>query len=113
MKQHLRFAKFLTHLMDTRFNLFGFRFGLDPLLDLWPWFGSLLGTAISCYLYWIAFKLEVPTSVYRKMGMHLFWDFVLGEIPFIGFIFDAMYHANEMNLKLLTPYLDQEVLEGV
>ncbi len=113
MKSHLIFAKRLTMLMDTKFNLFGIRFGIDPLLDFWPGFGSLLGAGISCYLFWIARELKVPSGIYRRMVWHIFLDFILGELPFIGFIFDIFYRANEKNLVLLSPYIDPEVLEGV
>ncbi len=100
-------------LMDTKFNLFGIRFGIDPLLDIWPGFGSLIGAGISSYLFWIAYKLNVPTRLYLRMGWHIAVDFVLGAIPFVGFAFDLFYRANAKNLALLTPYVDSEILEGV
>lgn len=113
MKSHIRFAQRLTTLMDTKFNLFGIRFGIDPLLDIWPGFGSLIGAIISGYLFWIAYRLKVPSRIYWRMGWHIFLDFILGELPFIGFIFDLFYRANEKNLALLYPFVDPEVLEGV
>lgn len=113
MKSHLRFAHGLTKLMDTKFNFFGIRFGIDPLLDFWPGFGSVVGAVISCYLFWIAYKLKVPSKIYWRMGWHIFLDFILGELPLIGVLFDLFYRANEKNLKLLTPFVDPEVLEGV
>jgi hypothetical protein len=113
MKSHLQFAQRLMKLMDTKFSLFGIRFGLDPILDILPGFGSLVGTGISCYLFWIAHELKVPSWVYRRMGWHIFLDFILGELPFIGFIFDVFYRSNEKNLKLLYPFVDPEILEGV
>lgn len=99
--------------MDTKFTVFGIRFGLDPILDIWPGFGSLVGAIISCYLFWIAYQLKVPTRVYWQMGWHIFLDFILGELPFIGFIFDIFYRSNEKNLALLFPYANPEILEGV
>jgi hypothetical protein len=112
MKSHLQFAKALSKLMDTQFTVFGIRFGLDPFLDFWPGFGSFIGAAVSCYLFWIAYKLKVPKNIYVKMAWHIFLDFFLGELPFIGFIFDIFYRANEKNLALLAPYADPEVLVG-
>lgn len=113
MKSHLRFAQHVVTLMDTKFELFGIRFGIDPLLDFWPGFGSLIGAGISSYLFWIAYNLKVPSRIYWRMGWHIFLDFIVGELPFIGFIFDLFYKANEKNLALLFPFVDPEVLEGV
>jgi hypothetical protein len=99
-------------LMDTKFSFFGIRFGLDPLLDFWPGFGSLVGAVVSCYLFWIAYRLKVPSHIYFRMGWHIFLDFILGELPLIGFIFDLLYHSNEINMKLLRPFVNPEILVG-
>ncbi len=99
--------------MDFKFNFFGIRFGIDPLLDFWPWFGSAAGAVISCYLLWIAYKLKVPRRIYLRMGWHIFLDFILGELPLIGAVFDLFYKANKKNLALLTPFINPDVLEGV
>jgi len=112
MKSHLQFAQRLMKLMDTQFNLFGIRFGLDPLLDFLPGIGSLIGAIVSCYLFWIAYKLHVPSKLYWRMGWHIFLDFILGELPLIGWLFDMLYHSNEINLKLLYPFVDPEILVG-
>jgi len=112
MKSHLLFAQRLTKLMDTKFSIFGIRFGIDPFFDLFPGIGSFIGAGISCYLFWIAYKLKVPSGIYVRMGWHIFLDFLVGEIPFIGFIFDLFYKANTKNLALLMPFVNPEVLVG-
>ena len=112
MKSHLQFAERLMHIMDSEFKLFGIRFGIDPFLDFIPEFGNLVGTLISCYLFWIAYKLHVPGKIYWKMGWHIVLDFLLGAIPFIGFFFDLWYKSNDINLKLLYPFVDPEILVG-
>ena len=113
MKAHIDFARNLVRLMDTKFKVFGIRFGIDPLLDLWPWFGSVAGALISCYLLWIAYRLRVPRRIYWRMGWHIFLDLLLGAIPYIGSVFDLFYRANKKNLALLTPFFNPDVLEGV
>jgi hypothetical protein len=112
MKSHVQFAGRLVNLMDTKFDFFGIRFGIDPLLDFWPEFGSLLGAGISCYLFWIAYQLKVPSRIYWRMGWNIFLDFILGEVPLLGAVFDVFYKANVRNLALLTPFIDPVVLEG-
>lgn len=113
MKSHLQFAKRLVALMDTKFNLFGIRFGIDPILDILSGFGSLVGAGISCYLFWIAYQLKVPARIYWTMGWHIFLDYLLGLLPFIGVVADLFYRSNTKNLALLTPFIDPDVLEGV
>ncbi|MCX6791502.1 MAG: DUF4112 domain-containing protein [Candidatus Gottesmanbacteria bacterium] len=113
MKSHFQFAQRLVRLMDTKFNFFGIRFGIDPLLDFWPGFGSLIGAGISSYLFWIAYRLKVPSRIYFRMGWNIFLDFILGEVPLLGAVFDVFYKANVRNLALLTPYVNPDVLEGV
>ena len=112
MKSHIQFAQRLTTLMDTKFTVFGIQFGIDPLLDILPGLGSVIGAFVSCYLFWIAYKLHVPSWVYFRMGWHIFLDFILGELPFIGFIFDILYKSNVKNLALLYPFVDPEILVG-
>ena len=112
MKDHLRLARHLMILMDTRFTFLGFRFGIDPLLDFLPGVGSAIGAAVSCYLFWIAYQLQVPRWVYARMAWHIFLDFFLGELPVVGFLFDALYHSNEKNWNLLSQFADPEVLIG-
>lgn len=113
MKSHILFARRLVELLDTKFNLLGIKFGIDPFLDLFPIFGNLLGVAISCYVFWIAYQLKVPQQIYWRMAWHIAADFVLGAIPFAGFVFDLFYRANSKNLALLAPYMDLDVLQGI
>ena len=45
---HIRFAKKLVNLLDTKFHILGIKFGIDPLLDAIPGIGSIIGAATSC-----------------------------------------------------------------
>ena len=110
---HIRFAKKLVNLLDTKFHILGIKFGIDPLLDAIPGIGSIIGAAISCYLYWIAYKLNVPRIVYAKMAWNILFDFILGLIPVIGIVFDSFYKSNVKNLALIDTYFDPDILEGV
>lgn len=112
MQKHLFFAKKLVYLLDTKFHIFGFHFGIDPLLNAIPGIGDVMGAATSCYIFWIAYKLNVSTSVYVHMAMNIFFDFVLGLIPILGIVFDAVYKSNVKNFTLLEKYFDPEILVG-
>lgn len=103
--QHLRFARSLAHLLDSKFSIFGFRFGLDPVLDIIPGIGTLIPTLLSGYLIWIGIQLEVPSKVLTQMIINVIVDGILGSIPLVGLVADAFFKANEKNLKLLEEYL--------
>jgi hypothetical protein len=111
-QSHIRFAKRVVVLMDMKFSILGFTFGLDPLLDIIPGFGDMLGACVSCYLFWIAFQLKVPTRLYVRMLWNIIVDYLLGLIPFINVVLDALYRANMKNFKLLEQYVDPDILEG-
>lgn len=113
MKSHFEFAQRLVTLMDTKFTIFGIRFGIDPILDVLPGFGSAIGAGISCYLFWIAYQLKVPSRIYWTMGWHILLDYLLGLLPFIGVVADVFYRSNTKNLAILYPFIDMNVLEGV
>lgn len=89
LRDHIEFAKRLVRLIDTRFSFLGIRFGLDPILDFIPFFGDLVGTIVSLYLFWIAFELKVPSHVYFQMLVNIIIDYFLGLIPYAGVVFDA------------------------
>lgn len=102
---HLFFARSLTHLLDSRFSLFGFRFGLDPVLDLIPGIGTIVPTLLSGYLIWIGIQLEVPSKLLTQMIINVIVDGILGSIPVVGLVADAFFKANEKNLKILEEHL--------
>lgn len=111
-QKHLRAARQLTALLDTKFSLLGVRFGIDPLLNLIPGAGNLIGTVAACYLFFIAYKLRVPWWVHARMLWNITLDYFFGFIPVIGIVFDLFHRANTKNLKLISTFADEDVLEG-
>lgn len=109
---HIQFARKLVRLLDTKFHLFGIRFGIDPLLDIIPAAGNIFAAATSCYLFWIAQKLHVPKKVYAQMFGNILLDFIFGVVPVIGVVFDVLYKSNVRNFALLERYFDPEILTG-
>jgi hypothetical protein len=112
LRPEFQFAKQLTRLMDTQFSFLGVRFGLDPILDFIPFFGDLIGTIVSFYLFLLAKTLKVPKIVYLQMLGNILIDSFLGLIPFAGIVFDAYYRSNVKNLAILEKYLEPEVIKG-
>ena len=43
MEQKIKAAKIFAKLLDSQFEIGGVRFGIDPILDIIPWFGDIAG----------------------------------------------------------------------
>ncbi len=112
IKDHFRAASILTKVLDDQFNFFGIKIGIDPFLDFLPVIGSFLGVFLSLYLVWIAWKTEIPNDQIAKMIKNISIDFIIGEIPLVGIIGDALYKSNRMNLKILNEYTSKNIVEG-
>lgn len=112
VSSHVQFARRLITLLDTRFSILGIKFGLDPLLDIIPGFGSFLGVALSCYLFWIGYKMKIPKQAHVQMLGNIVIDYLLGLIPFAGIVVDLFYRSNVKNFAILEKYFEPDVLEG-
>lgn len=99
-------------MMDLRFNVFGVRFGIDPLLNIIPGMGNVVAAATSLYLMWIGYQLKVPTQIYMKMLWNIAVDYVFGVVPVIGIVFDVFYRANVKNFTLVETYFTPDIIIG-
>ena len=90
-------------LMDNKFTIgMGrFRFGLDPLLNLVPYLGNLIGASISAMLVVIMWRNGVSGKVVILMLLNVLIDLLIGAIPIIGQVGDFFYKANARNIRLL------------
>jgi len=102
--------RFLAKLMDSQFRVPGtsFRFGLDALLGLIPGAGDLSTLAISGYMLTIMAKNGASGYLIARMALNIVLDAVIGSIPLLGDLFDAVYKANMRNLRLL----EEHYVEG-
>jgi hypothetical protein len=101
----LSVARTLAHLFDTRFNIFGFRFGIDPLVGLVPVVGDVLPGLVSLYMLWVGRQLGVPTGTLVRMSVIGGVDVLIGMIPFVGAIGDAFYRAQMRNLRIIEEHV--------
>ncbi len=100
----------VVRLMDTTFRLPGtrFRFGLDPLIGLVPFFGEVVSFVVGMGLIAAMARHGASGKVIARMALNVLVDLTLGSIPLVGDLFDAYWKANHRNLKLLKAHL----LEG-
>lgn len=97
----------MSRLLDTRWKIPGtqWRFGLDPLIGLIPGVGALVTLGASIYLLTQARTVGAPWPVMLGMMGNVAVDFVAGEIPVAGDIFDFAFKAHIRNLHMLERWM--------
>lgn len=105
MRQHLINARRITNLLDRKFKIGPWRFGLDPIFGLLPGIGDSVPALLSAYLVWIGWKADLPTPKLVHMIINIGLDFAIGSIPILGDILDFGFKANVRNLDILERHL--------
>ena len=105
-------AKIFAKLLDSQFEIGGVRFGIDPILDIIPWFGDIAGAVLSLFILHTAWTAQVSKIDFMKMVLNIIIDFVVGAIPILGVIFDVIFKANMRNIKILEKYTHGKFVEG-
>ena len=98
-------------LMDEAVGIPGtsFRFGLDPLLGLIPGFGDVISAILSAWIVVGALRHRVPMAKILRMVFNILADLIIGEIPFIGDLFDFAFEENVMNMRILMQHRDRQL----
>lgn len=99
-------------LLDNKYSIGGFRFGLDPLLNLIPYAGQMTSFLMSLGLVLVMLRNGVGTKVGVKMLLNILYDAILGSIPLVGYAFDFFYKANRKNVKLLREHYFEDKHQG-
>jgi hypothetical protein len=90
-------------LLDHAFRVPGtsIRFGLDPILGLFPGIGDLATPILSVLILVHGARVRVPKVVLGRMVLNALIDFGVGAIPVLGDLFDFAWKSNDWNLALL------------
>ena len=109
VQEDIEVLDLLAEWMDNKFRVPGTKitFGIDSLLGLIPGIGDTISLAVSGYVLKRARHYQAPKSLQAKMIWHIFIDWLIGLIPFLGDIFDVGYKANIKNVALLKKHLDE------
>jgi hypothetical protein len=91
----------LAHLLDSKFSLFGFRFGLDAVMGLVPGIGDLASAGMSTYLIAQAYRMGARKRTIARMAANVAGDTIVGSIPLVGSVVDVFWKANRANMGLL------------
>lgn len=101
-------VRVVSHLLDEAVRVPGtnYRVGLDPILGILPIGGDAVGLVLSLYPILEAARFDLPTWTIAKMLTLVAVDAVIGSIPVLGTLFDAVWKANEWNRRTLERHLD-------
>ncbi|HBE17850.1 MAG TPA: DUF4112 domain-containing protein [Cyanobacteria bacterium UBA11149] len=93
----------LSDLLDNAIPIPGtsLRFGLDPILGLFPGVGDFLTTAVSAYIVVEAAKMGISRNILLQMVVNIILDMVVGTVPVVGDVADVAWKANTKNIGLL------------
>lgn len=97
----------LADLLDSRFSILGFRFGIDSLIGLVPAIGDIVGGLLSLYIVWQAHRMGVPERVLNKMLVGIVIDVFFGSVPVVGDIFDVFHKINRRNLRRIERWMEE------
>ena len=84
------------------------RFGLDPLLGLIPIVGGVVTLAMSIWLLVEARRIGAPRRIMLAMIGNVGLDFLVGEVPILGDLFDFAFKAHARNLSMLEKWLARQ-----
>ena len=101
ISEKIKVADKIVDLLENKFKVFGYKFGLDPLIGLIPVVGDIVPFAMSFYLIAIAYQANVSSKVILKMCFITLIDFLIGVIPIIGDLSDFVFRAHLKNLQIL------------
>ncbi|KAI8341766.1 hypothetical protein BC941DRAFT_414401 [Chlamydoabsidia padenii] len=79
--------------------------GYDVLLEFIPVVGKVISLCFALSMYRLACQADLPKNIRHRMLYHISVDFLLGLIPILGILLDALYRAHSKNTKLLRRYL--------
>lgn len=105
----------LARLLDSAIQIPGtqFRFGLDPIIGLVPGIGDVIGAIFSSLIIFQAARLGASQATLIRMMTNVAVDTLVGEIPFLGDLFDFGWKSNTRNIALLEQHLDRPVATKV
>ena len=95
-------------LLDGAFEVPGtdYEIGLDPILGVVPAGGDATAAVISLYIVLEAANLGVPRNTILKMLALVGIDVVVGSVPLLGTVFDAVWKANQWNVSMIEEHVD-------
>lgn len=86
------------------------RFGLDPILGIFPIAGDSVAALLSAYIIFEGYRADAPVSLLAKMVALVTIDTLVGSVPILGTLFDVFWKANRWNVEMLSAHLETEAV---
>lgn len=101
-------AKYVGQLLDESITVpgIGYKIGLDPLLGVVPVSGDLVALAAGLYVVFEAYRVGLPLRTLAAMLVLLGVDFLVGSIPVVGTVIDAVLKVNKHNAAMIESYVE-------
>ena len=98
-------------LMDDFIRIPGtnIRFGLDPILGLFPGLGDMVTSLIGLAIMGEASRRGVSRMALVTMALNILANAAVGSIPVVGDLFSVWFKSNRRNHELLQKALSTEV----
>lgn len=102
-------ARWASEVLDEAIRVPGtdYRIGLDPLVGVLPVAGDALAALVSLYIVVEGIRAGAPVWLVFVMLLLVAIDFLVGSIPVVGVVFDAVWKANKWNVSLLERVLEE------
>jgi len=84
------------------------RFGLDPLLGMFPYGGETVATIVGTVIIGEAGKKGLPVKTLIRMGGNMLLNAGVGVIPVLGDLFSFWFKSNSRNYRMLNTYLESD-----
>jgi len=99
----------LATVLDDAFHVpgTGIRFGLDPLIGLFPGIGDAITGLLAFLIVFAAWQRRLPKVTMARMAVNILIDSVVGAVPVVGDAFDVVWKSNRMNYNLLMRHSTQ------
>lgn len=112
--ENLRWVDRVTKLMDNQFRFPGtnWRFGMDPILGLFPVVGDLASFGVSAMLILTMARYGASGKLVTLMLLNVAIDALFGSVPILGNIFDFAYKANDRNVRMLRAHYEEGKYQG-
>jgi hypothetical protein len=95
--------KWLALIMDEFIRVPGtkFKFGLDPLIGLFPGIGDTGSALVSAFALIQAARLGVPKILLARMSLNILINEVIGIVPVVGDAFSFWFKSNARNYQII------------
>lgn len=108
-RRALERAETVAHLLDeaVRIPVLDYRIGLDPILGLLPVSGDAVAAVGSLYVVLQGLRVGVPPRQIAAMLLLIGVEFVVGSVPVLGSILDAVVKINRRNVRVIESHVEE------